>query len=113
MKTLKRIIVLTVLALTANIATANVDPEPSVNEVTRELTGLLGKPGNVFNGHVLTATVYFMINKSNEIVVSDVEADNELVEYYIKSRLNYKKVETDKLVKGKNYKVSVTVKGDR
>ncbi|ETN96071.1 hypothetical protein SAMN04487906_0566 [Zhouia amylolytica] len=112
MKALTKIIATAVLVLSANMATANVEPKTSEDEVTKELKSLLGTPGVEFKNRELTATVFFIINKSNEIVVSDVEAENELVEYYIKSRLNYQKVETQKLVKGKSYKVSVTVKGE-
>lgn len=40
------------------------------------------------------ATVKIMINSKNEIVVLSVDTDNELVDAFVKGRLNYKKVST-------------------
>lgn len=113
METFKSIIATAVLALTTTLATANVDPKPTKDEVKQELTDLLGAPNFRIGENDLTATVHFLINNSNEIVVLDVKAENELIESYIKSRLNYKEVKSGKLVKGQDYKVSVRVQGDR
>lgn len=114
MKTIKRIIVLTIMVLTSNAISANVDPEPKKeSKVSKELVTLLGTPNFEMSRNDLNATVYFIINNSNEIVVSDVVADNELIELYIKSRLNYKEIKSIELLKGHTYKVDVKILGGR
>lgn len=54
------------------------------------------------------AYVTFMINDEDEIVVLSVKTENEQIEKFVKSRLNYQKLENS-LEHGKEYKVPVKI----
>ncbi|MGB5821629.1 MAG: hypothetical protein WBG90_19260 [Saonia sp.] len=57
----------------------------------------------------LTASVKFMVNDKKEIVVVSVETDNEIFEGFVKSRLNYRKVDVSEYQEGKMYRVPVRI----
>jgi len=52
--------------------------------------------------------VSFMLNDENEIVVISVETEDDNVERFVKSRLNYQEVAST-LEQGKAYKVPVRI----
>lgn len=57
-----------------------------------------------------TAKVIFMLNDDNEIVVLSVDSDeNDFLEGFIKSKLNYQEVETSQDDTGKKYSIAVRV----
>ena len=60
----------------------------------------------------INAKVSFMINKEHEIVVLTVDTQDQVIEKFIKSRLNYQKLQ-NKLLPNKVYHVSVLVKADQ
>lgn len=57
----------------------------------------------------VTANVRFTINQNGEIVVLSVETEDELFEGFVKSRLNYKKVDLENAKEGRLYTVPVRV----
>ncbi|KAB5486907.1 MULTISPECIES: hypothetical protein [Flagellimonas] len=57
----------------------------------------------------LTAEVRFTINNKGELVVLSVETQNDFLENYVKSRLNYKKVDVGHGGSGKIYKIPVRI----
>ncbi len=57
----------------------------------------------------MTADVRFTINEKGEMVVLSVETKNEVLENFVKSRLNYQKVESGNPVEGKIYTVAVRI----
>ena len=56
-----------------------------------------------------TANVKFILNSANEIVVLSVDTDNHLLEGFVKSRLNYQKVELTGFREGKTFTVPVRI----
>ncbi|GLU44136.1 hypothetical protein [Allomuricauda sp. NBRC 101325] len=57
----------------------------------------------------LTAEVSFIINEKGEVVVLSVETKDEILEGFVKSRLNYKKVASSAVVPGRVYEVPVRI----
>jgi hypothetical protein len=55
------------------------------------------------------AQVLFMLNSDQEIVVLSVDTDQEDLEGFIKSRLNYQEVDLNNFEEGKKYTVSVRI----
>lgn len=55
------------------------------------------------------AQVLFMLNDSGEIVVISVDTKKEALEGFIKSTLNYKKIDFKQIEEGKKYTVSVRI----
>lgn len=107
MKRSKLILVLAILSMTFGMA--NVDPNPTAKEISKQLSAILGKPDFRLTENVLVAKVRFKVNAESELVVLTVKSENELVEAYIKSRMNYRKVDVPGLAKGMEYNVSVRI----
>lgn len=57
----------------------------------------------------LTANVRFTINNKGELVVLSVETKNDVLEKFVKSRLNYQKVDAGIVVEGRIYTVPVRI----
>ncbi|MDC7993979.1 hypothetical protein [Altibacter sp. HG106] len=89
----------TVTAFATNpISTTDVIPSETIGELLK-------------NPHFLVtddeaAFVSFIVNEESEIVVLCVKTENEQLERYVKSRLNYQKVTSD-FETGKEYKVPI------
>ncbi|MGB3144973.1 MAG: hypothetical protein WBB24_12770 [Maribacter sp.] len=68
--------------------------------------------GNNFNVDEvgLTAQVRFTLNSDGEIVVLSVDTKEGQLESFVKNKLNYKKVEMEKVEEGKIYTIPVTIK---
>lgn len=92
-----------------NTWASEVKPDPEKRQIIAELTTLLGKPALGDRRHDLVAQVYFTVNRENEIVVLQVEADDVALEGYIKDRLNYKELKCKELKQGKEYVVPVRI----
>ncbi|EKF56308.1 hypothetical protein I215_02258 [Galbibacter marinus] len=107
MKKSKLIVLLAILS--SSLLMANVDPNPSTKEISKQLSSILGTPNFKLNENVLVANVRFKVNAESEIVVLTVKSENELVESYIKGRMNYKKVDVPGLIAGKEYTVDVRI----
>lgn len=95
MKFIKLVFIVMFIAI-SNIAYGVTKPsrdDKDIIVVSKEIQNLLKRP-NFSIEHNMDATVKFMINKHNEIVVLSVETniDQNLVASYVKSRLNYKKL---------------------
>lgn len=67
--------------------------EPSTKDLHAEIAALLDDI-QLPEGNDYQAIVDFVINDENQIVVVDVETTDEFVDTLIKSRLNYKTIET-------------------
>ena len=91
--------------------TANAATEPNESNpvtITQEIGKFLANPDFDFGSEEI-AKASFMINKDNEVVVLSVDSDNDTVVSYIKSRLNYQKLEADAQT-GMEYTVPVRLK---
>lgn len=106
-----KFITLVILVFSSNAIFAfSGETDPKKGKVIAELTTLLEQPGITAGQHDRTAVVYFMVNRENEIVVIQVEANDLQLEGYIKGRLNYRKIKSNELTPGKEYMVPVRVK---
>ncbi|MBL7472670.1 hypothetical protein [Robertkochia sediminum] len=110
MKIIKFISVFTLFLSFQGVHASTTELDPGKDKVVSQLTELLRRPGIKAAHHDLVATVHFMVNRSNEIVVIEVEAENDMLEAYIKSRLNYKEINCDGLASGEEYIVPVRIK---
>lgn len=109
MKKLSVILVALVLLLGTNVtaADAGLDKEKKLT-ISQEIGDLLADNDMELDFDV-NANVTFMINEEGEIVVLTVDTSNLSIERFIKSRLNYKKLQ-HKLVAGEEYKVPIIMK---
>ena len=103
----------TVLALFAVMSVfANKGKKKVANE-SNNLSGQIYEmlKDNQFNleSGDLTAEVSFIINEKGELVVLSVETKDEILEGFVKSRLNYQKVGSSAVVPGRVYEVPVRI----
>lgn len=101
-----------VLGTGVSFAANNLESEPTTSSsLVQEIKSLLKSPKFDFADNKETkAMVSFTINNKNEIVVISVDSKNELVEGFVKTRLNYKKLNNKSLLKGKIYKMPLKIK---
>lgn len=100
------------LLLTAGNLFANdsktIDPK---KDLANQIGQLLDKNSFVLSDHDLTAEVLFTLNSKKEIVVISVDTEDEDLERFVKSRLNYQTVELASGEEGKMYTVPVRIRG--
>ncbi len=107
MKKLSVVLAAIALLIGSSVSTAAVSVEKESTTTTEEITQLLENPGFLVQEEML-ASVKFVINKDHEIVVMSVDTENEILEDYIKDRLNYHKLQSD-VKQGKSYVVPVRI----
>ncbi|MBA4746464.1 MAG: hypothetical protein H2058_14510 [Muricauda sp.] len=57
----------------------------------------------------MTAEVRFIVNEKGELVVLSVETKDEILEGFVKNRLNYKKVKLDNVAPGRVYELPLRI----
>ncbi len=86
----------------------NNDPK---KDLIVQIGDLLKNNNFILEEEDLTAEVLFTLNHKNEIVVISVDTDNEILEQFVKSRLNYQHVDIAAGKEGNMYTVPVRIKG--
>ncbi len=82
------------------------DPSKSLST---QIADLLDDNSFVLEKGDWTANVKFILNNDKEIVVLSVDTDNEVLEGFVKSRLNYKKVENAAYKEGRAFTIPVRI----
>ncbi|AXT62511.1 hypothetical protein D1816_19805 [Aquimarina sp. AD10] len=98
---MKKLIVLVfviVLGFNQSFASNDKNSISTEQQIRDEVAVLLKDPEIKIEKADLTATIQFTINTNGEVVVLNVDSHEDSVVTYIKSRLNYKKVTTEKSV---------------
>lgn len=95
-------IVLTLFVSSTAMASTSTETT-SKNKLRTELIKLLGDYELSFDQQTLTANVSFIVNDKNEVVILSVRSKDENIQSYVKSKLNYKKIDCSGITKGKIY----------
>ena len=61
---------------------------------------------------ILLPNFDFLINKKGELVVLNIDCANQEICDYVKSRLNYKKIASESILKNKVYRMPLVVKAN-
>ena len=99
--------------LTMSSISANETTPKNKNQILRaKIVNLLGDqiPVVLKGQKNLEVQISFMLNAKNEIVVLSVDANNTIIDAYVKNKLNYKVVTIKGIKKGEIYRVPLTVK---
>jgi type 1 fimbria pilin len=91
----------------ASATTSN--PENGIKALRTELSSFIGKNIPIELNKATTAEVSFIVNNKNEVVVLSVDSRNSELNYFLKHKLNYKKITTKGVKKGKVYKIPLKV----
>ncbi|MDT0552030.1 hypothetical protein [Urechidicola vernalis] len=114
MKNLK--VFISTIALTLFIGSfAYANPSTKTNQkqqLRSELVQLLGNLEEVNEESEITASVSFIINEKNEVVVISVNSKSSLVREIVKGKLNYKTVKASGIERGEIYSVPLKIEKD-
>jgi hypothetical protein len=111
MKNFKTIIAIMVISLSTVFSTSATAPNPEkgIKTLRTELSSFIGKNIPFELKKSTTAEVSFIINNKNEVVVLSVDSSISELNYFLKTRLNYKKVTTKGVKKGEVYKIPLRI----
>jgi hypothetical protein len=116
MKKLKLILMAIALCfatMTVSATETTPDKTSETNKAFRtKIISLIGTeaPSYLTNGKDVTAKLSLMLNNKNQVIVVSVDSKNNSIEEYVKSKLNYQKIDVKGLKKGEIYKVPLTIK---
>ncbi len=105
MKTIKSIMLAVVLLVGTTLSANNFVDKKKPSTVTEEIGYLLENPSFEVVKDI-NASAMIMLNDDGEIVVLSVDTENRVIERFVKSRLNYQKLQ-NKLETGKKFKVPI------
>ncbi len=111
MRKLPVVLVAALLLTAGNLFAIDSNTNDPTKELAIQISHLLEDNFFVINDHDLTANVLFTLNKNMEIVVISVDSEDEVLERFVKSRLNYQAVDIEAAEEGKMYTVPVRIKG--
>ncbi len=107
MKALKMLVLVVAITFSSAVSASTEPIEETKKATVSQTVGeLLKNPEFKLNEDV-DALVSIFINEDDEMVVLSVDTESEVVEKYIKNRLNYKKLSKDVFGYSKSYKVPV------
>ncbi|MEM7486606.1 MAG: hypothetical protein AAF348_15465 [Bacteroidota bacterium] len=110
MKKIQIVIVVLFLCISGSILANRTNTiDPSGNLSTQIQVLLKDNPFQLAENELIAAKIRFTINKEGEIVVLSVYTENDVLEGFVKGRLNYKKVTVGNVVEGKIYTVPVKI----
>lgn len=111
MKSLKLIIVVISISLLSAFSLNATEKKPSkINkELRTKIVSILGSKIPLELKKESKASIYFVMNKKNELVILSVDSLNDEVASYIKSKLNYKKIDVQGVKKGETYTLSLKI----
>lgn len=108
---MKKLFVFVFVALLST-SVFSIDEKPAKEEIRTKIVALLGKPGFEIENDVKT-TVEFLINKSGEIVILNIDCNSPEICNYVKNKLNYQIVNKEAKFNNDVYRIPLTIKGKR
>lgn len=106
MRKIRSVLVAAMLLFAGNILANDVIP---TKKLSTQIAELLEDNPFVLSKDDLTANVLFTLNDKKEIVVLSVETEDKGLEAFVKSRLNYKQVESSDSENGKTFRIPVRI----
>jgi len=104
-----QVIALIALLAIANAATASNKPGDNT-PLNTQISSLVGTPDLTSAGSFEDViSVTFMINHNNEIVVIETNTENEVIDAMLKSRLNYKHIDSQNVAFNKIYTLPLRI----
>jgi hypothetical protein len=111
MKKIKSIIAILAISLSTIFSVNATEVTPSkTKELRTEIVSILGSKIPLELKESSTAEISFIINNQNEIVIISVGSDVNVLNDYIKTKLNYKKIKIKGIVKGEIYRMPLKIK---
>lgn len=102
-------LVAAMLFSTGSLLANNMDKVGPAKSLSIQISEMLKKNNFNQDDFEKTAQVRFTLNEDGEIVILSVDTDCKDLEYFVKNRLNYKKVVVDNVQEGKIYTIPVRI----
>jgi hypothetical protein len=109
MRKLSYVIVAAMLLSTGSILATTTELREPIKGISAQIYEMLSDNSFSEGEYNSTAQVRFTLNDEGEIVVLSVETESEDLERFVKTRLNYKKIEISNVEEGKLYTVPVRI----
>lgn len=111
MNNLKSIITIIAICFATSFASFASETTPTKvnNKLRTEIVSIIGNNIKVEIEKTTKAEISFLVNEENEIVVVSVYCNSNEFNSYIKSKLNYKKIDAKGVKKGEIYIIPVTI----
>ena len=93
----------------SQVFASNENPASKDQKLRNEVADLLKSPEIELEKDEISASIQFTLNNKGEIVVLTVDSEEDVVEYFVKSRLNYKKVNS-KVINNRIFNVTLRIK---
>ncbi|SIQ38638.1 hypothetical protein [Maribacter ulvicola] len=110
MRKLSLVVVAVMLLATGNVFANDVKGENPTKNLSKQISEMLMENEFSAKDDDLTAQVRFTLNADGEIVVLSVNSKFARMESFVKSKLNYQKVNLTNIKEGKIYTIPVRIK---
>ena len=107
MKNLKLMVAVVTLAF---LSLSFTNTKETHEQLHKQIVELIGDSSETLAKVNSKAEITFTLNEKSELVVLSVKSDNDLVDSFVKTKLNYKKVTVKVLNPGEIYRVPFIVK---
>jgi len=109
MKNLKLIALVVAVTISSFSYATTANIEDPNSELRKQIIELLGDFEDTINTKDVEAEVVFTLNKDSELVIVSVNSEYDQIEWFVKSRLNYKKIKLSSIDEGKIYHMPLTI----
>jgi hypothetical protein len=109
MRKLSLVFVAAMLLATGNVLANDTEGVKPTKSLSTQISKMLSDNSFSEKENDLTAQVRFTLNSEGEIVVLSVDTAYTRLEGFVKSRLNYKKVDISTIEEGKLYTIPVRI----
>ena len=112
MKSITMLLLVVTFTINNVLSASTATDTAETNAITTEIMKRLENP-TFFIAEETTFDVTLRVNKDNEFVVLHVGTDNEVIQTYIKKRLNYSKIPISLRNKSKDYVIRIRLTGKK
>jgi len=109
MRKISLVLVAAMLLSAGNVFANDSKPADPSKNLSAQISKMLSDNAFTDNDVDLTAQVRFTLNNEHQIVVLSVDTEDAAFEDFVKSKLNYQKVDLEKYREGKMYTVPVRI----
>jgi hypothetical protein len=111
MRKLSLVVVAAMLLATGNVLANDTKGENPTRNLSNQISEMLSVNNFSIEHNDLTAQVRFTLNADGEIVVLSVNTEFDEMESFVKTKLNYQKVNLIDVEEGKVYTIPVRIEG--
>ena len=109
---MKNLKIITAVVALAFLSLSFTNTTETKDELHQQIVELIGDSSKSLANMNLKAEITITLNEKSEIVVMSIKSDSGLLDGFIKSKLNYKKVKVKVLNPGELYRVPLTIKSE-